>query len=320
VTGAALPGPGRDRQDDGVRRDVAAALRVTVVAALLLLAALGTAGRRGLSWRDLLVAPRDSLAASALVLVGAVVVAGMVRGVVEAWRRRRRQHRKRPWDGEDDRSAEEIEVGRRAMVTAAVVAFGLALLVAVLAGLWVSRQNGRLHTVNEGPDSTGGARAPVSPTFAAVLAAAAVLLLTTFVLSYLARRAREQAARPRRADGTSSTAAADAVVADAATAAQETLASHDDVRGGIIAAYEAMVDVLGRRGAPRSPADTAEDLLARALQASSVPPAEGRELTSLFHEARFSSHPMGRPERSRAEAALRAVVSSTGGERVGVDG
>ena len=302
-----------------MRRDLAAALRVTVVAALLLVAALGTSGRRHLSWRDLLGAPRDALATTALLLVGALVVAGMVRAVVEAWRRRRKHLRAVP-GAEEDRYAEEYEVPRRTMVIAGVVAVVLALAVAVPAGIWLSHQTGRTRVVNETTGGARGGRVLVSPSFAAILAAALVLLVAAAVFSYLSRRAHARTALRLRRDGTARTRAADEAVADAATAAQETLASFDDVRSGIIAAYEAMVAVLAGRGAERRPADTAEDLLRRALEASSVPPAAGRDLTELFHEARFSSHPMGPRERGRAEQALREVVASTSGERVGAGG
>jgi len=295
-----------------VRRDVAAALRVTVVAVLLLLATLGTAGRRELSWQDLLDPPRDRVASAVLLLLGTVVLAGVARALIEAWRRRARQ-RRAPHG--DSRYLESDPVDRRLAALLAAGALALALAAAVAAGLLIARERGKPKVVSDGSaGGDGGALPGVSAWWAALLLGALVLLAATFVMGVVARRRfRRHPWAGRSADGVG---AADQAVSDAVAAAQESLAAHDEVRAGIIAAYEAMVGVLEHRGAHRGPADTAGDLLDRALGASSVPPVAAYDLTALFHEARFSTHPMSLRERRRAESALAEVAASTG-ERVG---
>lgn len=82
------------------------------------------------------------------------------------------------------------------------------------------------------------------------------------------------------------------------------LADIDDARAAIIACYVAMERRLADRGTARVVADTPDELLARAVAAGVVHGGAASRLTSLFYEARFSSHPLGEGKRDAARAAL----------------
>jgi uncharacterized protein DUF4129 len=91
---------------------------------------------------------------------------------------------------------------------------------------------------------------------------------------------------------------------DVVESGRAALAGLDDARAAIIACYLAMERSLADRGAERGTADTPDELLARAVAAGVVRGAAARQLTALFYEARFSSHPLGPGQRDAAEAAL----------------
>lgn len=82
------------------------------------------------------------------------------------------------------------------------------------------------------------------------------------------------------------------------------LADIDDARAAIIACYVAMEHRLADRGTARVVADTPDELLARAVAAGVVHGGAASRLTSLFYEARFSSHPLSEGKRDAARAAL----------------
>lgn len=82
------------------------------------------------------------------------------------------------------------------------------------------------------------------------------------------------------------------------------LADIDDARAAIIACYVAMEHRLADRGTARVVADTPDELLARAVAGGVVHGGAASRLTSLFYEARFSSHPLSEGKRDAARAAL----------------
>jgi len=82
------------------------------------------------------------------------------------------------------------------------------------------------------------------------------------------------------------------------------LADIDDARAAIIACYVAMERRLADRGTARGVADTPDELLARAVAAGTVRGGAASRLTSLFYEARFSTHPLGEGKRDAASVAL----------------
>jgi len=72
----------------------------------------------------------------------------------------------------------------------------------------------------------------------------------------------------------------------------------------------AMEASLAERGAARAVADTPDELLARATTSGLVRGTAAARLTSLFYEARFSSHPLGRGQRDAAERALDELAAA----------
>lgn len=78
----------------------------------------------------------------------------------------------------------------------------------------------------------------------------------------------------------------------------------DDARAAIIACYVAMEGSLAERGTARAVADTPDELLARAVASGTVRGAAASRLTSLFYEARFSTHALSARQRDTASAAL----------------
>jgi len=82
------------------------------------------------------------------------------------------------------------------------------------------------------------------------------------------------------------------------------LAGIDDARAAIIACYVAMERRLADRGTARGAADTPDELLGRAVASGIVRGGAAGRLTTLFYEARFSTHPLGAGQRDAASAAL----------------
>ena len=93
------------------------------------------------------------------------------------------------------------------------------------------------------------------------------------------------------------------------------LANIDDARAAIIACYVAMERRLAERGTARGVADTPDELLARAVAAGTVRGGAASRLTSLFYEARFSTHPLQEGKRDAASAALDELAEELRGAR-----
>jgi hypothetical protein len=64
---------------------------------------------------------------------------------------------------------------------------------------------------------------------------------------------------------------------------------------------------LGEHGIARSPAEAPREYLQRVLVASRAGEHESTTLTSLFEEARYSSHPISEHARQVALGALRSL-------------
>jgi hypothetical protein len=90
---------------------------------------------------------------------------------------------------------------------------------------------------------------------------------------------------------------------------QRALLELDDARAAIIACYVAMEESLARAGTARASAETPDELLARAARTLLVSAGAASRLTSLFYEARFSSHPLYAAQRDAAERALAELAS-----------
>lgn len=101
----------------------------------------------------------------------------------------------------------------------------------------------------------------------------------------------------------------DDVAAATALSGAMALENFRDPRRAILACYTAMRAALVRFGLPARAADTPTDFLLR-VTTTEVAAVSVRELTTLFHEARFSTHPMTITHRSQAEDALREIARS----------
>lgn len=102
----------------------------------------------------------------------------------------------------------------------------------------------------------------------------------------------------------------DEALADALLAGRAALAG-DDTRAAIIACYAAMEASLAQVGVAREQSDSPSDLLQRVMSRD-LPGAGIRAaatLTTLFREARFSSHPMTARQLDAARGALDAVTA-----------
>jgi hypothetical protein len=91
--------------------------------------------------------------------------------------------------------------------------------------------------------------------------------------------------------------------------ALDDLRSESDIRRAVIAAYARMEKVLARSGLRRKPSETAMEFLRRVLGDLRVSAPAAQELTQLFEEAKFSSHPLDEHARTRAIAALETIRS-----------
>ena len=91
---------------------------------------------------------------------------------------------------------------------------------------------------------------------------------------------------------------------EAVESGRSALRTVDDARAAIIACYLAMETTLAERGTARGAAGTPGELLTRATEAGLVRGTAAGQLTALFYEARFSSHPLGHGQRDAAERAL----------------
>jgi Domain of unknown function (DUF4129) len=91
---------------------------------------------------------------------------------------------------------------------------------------------------------------------------------------------------------------------EAVESGRSALRTVDDARAAIIACYLAMETTLAERGTARGAAGTPGELLTRATGAGLVRGSAAGQLTALFYEARFSSHPLGHRQRDAAERAL----------------
>ena len=150
---------------------------------------------------------------------------------------------------------------------------------------------------------TGPGAAPPIPLTVLLYALLVVLVLAGIAVSiWLARRLRPPAAR--RAGDDDFIAEDPERLREAVESGRSALRTVDDARAAIIACYLAMEASLAERGAARGVAGTPGELLSRATERGLVRGTAAGRLTSLFYEARFSSHPLGRRQRDAAEQAL----------------
>ena len=134
-----------------------------------------------------------------------------------------------------------------------------------------------------------------------------VILAAIAVSIWYATRSRAAAPAPVFVEDTT-----EEELREAVAEGQAALAELEDDRAAIIAAYAAMERRLAERGTARGAADTPDELLARAVASGTVRGAAAGRLTSLFYEARFSTHPLASGQREAAGAAFDELAAELG--------
>jgi hypothetical protein len=140
----------------------------------------------------------------------------------------------------------------------------------------------------------------------AVLALILALIITALLV--LARRMRHADRRERLVVAPDDAA----VVREAVQAGRAALTGVSDARLAIISCYLAMERSLGDAGTARRPAETADELLARATGDGLLHGAPPARLTALFSEARFSRHEVPGTARAEALEALDVILADLG--------
>ncbi|MGW5367473.1 DUF4129 domain-containing protein [Streptomyces sp. NPDC004009] len=99
-------------------------------------------------------------------------------------------------------------------------------------------------------------------------------------------------------------------LAHAVDSGRRALLNGTDARAAVIACYAAMEESLADSGVTRRASDSPQDLLERAVAGGLPTGAAAAALTTLFREARYSTHPMDAGHRDRAAAALAEIAHS----------
>jgi hypothetical protein len=99
------------------------------------------------------------------------------------------------------------------------------------------------------------------------------------------------------------------MLAQAVDSGRRALLDGADARAAVIACYAAMEASLGASGVARRASDSPQDLLERAAAGDVLTGPAAGDLTDLFREARYSTHPMDDGHRRRASAALSEIAA-----------
>lgn len=213
---------------------------------------------------------------------------------------------------------------RGLLTTAAVAAAGTVAVIAVASIARISVPAGDTSPMRDTHDSTvagqapppdtpvTGSEPPPGPGIAVGIAGVCVVaaaVVTGGVIVVRSRRRDPAAAAAEEVAVHRPPASGRSI---AARAAAELAAPQRDPRAAIIACYAVMESAFGTSGTMQvSGADTAAEVLAKAVRAGVVTGPAAAELVELFCEARFSPHPMTDAHRHRA-AELLTVVIGTG--------
>ncbi|MDQ0401619.1 DUF4129 domain-containing protein [Streptomyces sp. NPDC000349] len=141
-----------------------------------------------------------------------------------------------------------------------------------------------------------------------LLASVVAVVAVVLVVRRLRRRGLTVPALPERAGAPAGDEDARLLLA-AVHSGRRALADTGDARAAVIACYAAMEDALVASGLRRHASDSPADLLTRASDAGLAPGPAAPRLTTLFREARYSSHPMGPSHREAAADALEEIAS-----------
>lgn len=220
-------------------------------------------------------------------------------------------------DGDPEHVAQRPEIHWFWKLVAMLLPLALAALLFAAAILGVKR-TGRIAALSGSPRGgpAGGSPARARPASTGLVVpgwvpwtALALLAAAVAVAAWLLWRWWREPMMQGAPDAT--TTAGGAAVA----AAMIALESVQDPRQAVIAAYVSMEDVLAAHGVRRAAAEAPREYLRRVVTADAGD-SEATTLTGLFEEARFSTHAISADLRERALAALTALQTRLGVDRV----
>jgi len=125
--------------------------------------------------------------------------------------------------------------------------------------------------------------------------------------------------RPRLAEPEEPAQECAGTLREALAEGRRALAQIDGSRAAIIACYIAMENSLADAGASRGISETPDELLVRAAKSVVFSRGAAQVLTSLFYEARFSTHPLSQADKDQAEVALSMLFEELHGLSPGVE-
>jgi Domain of unknown function (DUF4129) len=283
-------------------------VRLVGVAALLVLAVVVARARAsGTSPRA--VPPSDGLAPDVLRAIGIAMLTATLLLLLLGWRVRRAGSAPRP---------RLVLTGaqRRQAVLAGLVGLLLATGYLLMAGAIGSERDSR-SALADNADPTGaapaqhqaGEHAPTVGGYPSWFGALVVVALLVALGLLLARRAPDADAEDADTNSDAEEQVARAVAAGRAAVRDGGLA---DPRQAIVACFAVMERTLAELGeglAPRAE-DTPAEVLHRGVAAGVLPRRPADALLRLFHEARFSEHPMGEADRLAADRALSEILTA----------
>ena len=295
--------------------------RLLPLATLVLLASVGLRG--GIGWHGALNGPLRQY--GVIVGIALEVVLGTL--LILTYYLERAAHRGGPAHpaakaGDDDAGDRDVAGTLRILLRLALGAAMAGAAIALLVGLHLHSfarpaQHGTLpHPVQPTPKplraagSAGtGLSIPLRPILYALLIIAllAALGLSIWWARRLSRVLSVAPALPGAEAGTSEE------LREAVASGRAAMAALDDARAAIIACYEAMERRLAQRGAARGAAGTPDELLRQATSQQIIRGTGARELTTLFYEARFSTHELGPATRDAATRALDDLAAELAG-------
>jgi hypothetical protein len=199
-------------------------------------------------------------------------------------------------------------------LVAALIAIPAAVLIAVFAHIKPRRRQQRPHRINPGRPGKlhlgDHGHSTISGDYVRYVLIALLVAAIIIAAIMIWRRRRLWLLSPASPLAEDEDTDTPAELARAVDSGRLALRELDDARAAIIGCYLAMEASLAEAGATRAAAETPDELLDRAAGAGLVDAAPAGRLTTLFYEARFSTHPMPPARRDEAEQALEDMAAS----------
>jgi hypothetical protein len=159
------------------------------------------------------------------------------------------------------------------------------------------------------PDLTDPATLTLLVLLTAVLMLALVGVLTWRSRGAALRQSKDDPSEGEPVPDTDADGRLATVLGRALDDGQLALATIGPPRAAVISCYAAMESALSGTGHGPAASETPDELLLRARAVGILQPGAADTLTRLFHEARFSAHPVGEEQRQAARAALQRLRS-----------